>query len=76
MPQGATWNYTEEGLFLAEEFEAVRNGQPLPKKTPPKVKKTAAKLCWRRQRLLNPLCLLRPGARLKRWASGRISSAG
>lgn len=43
VPQGATWNYTEEGLFLAEEFEAVRNGLPLPKKTPPKGKKTAAK---------------------------------
>jgi L,D-transpeptidase ErfK/SrfK len=43
VPQGATWNYTDEGLFFAEEFEAVRNGQPLPKKTPPKVKKTAAK---------------------------------
>ncbi|HWK50990.1 MAG TPA: L,D-transpeptidase family protein, partial [Steroidobacter sp.] len=43
VPQGANWNYTEEGLFLAEQFEAVRSGQPLPKKTPPKVKKTAAK---------------------------------
>ncbi|MBM0107548.1 L,D-transpeptidase family protein [Steroidobacter sp. S1-65] len=43
VPEGATWNYTEEGLFLAEEFEAVRNGLPLPKKTPPKGKKTAAK---------------------------------
>jgi L,D-transpeptidase ErfK/SrfK len=44
VPEGATWSYTEEGLFLAEEFEAVRNGMPLPKKkTPPKAKKTAAK---------------------------------
>ncbi|HEY0940790.1 MAG TPA: L,D-transpeptidase family protein [Steroidobacter sp.] len=44
VPEGATWNYTEEGLFLAEEFEAVRNGLPLPKKkTAPQDKKTAAK---------------------------------
>jgi L,D-transpeptidase ErfK/SrfK len=44
VPDGATWNYTEEGLFLAEEFEAVRNGLPLPKKkTPPKQKQTVAK---------------------------------
>lgn len=43
VPQGATWNGSEEGLYLAEEFEAVRNGLPLPKKTPPKGKKTIAK---------------------------------
>lgn len=44
VPAGATWNYTEEGLFFAEEFEAVRNGLPLPKKkTPPKSKKSTAK---------------------------------
>jgi L,D-transpeptidase ErfK/SrfK len=44
VPQGATWNGSDEGMFLAEEFEAVRNGLPLPKKkTPPKSKKTAAK---------------------------------
>lgn len=43
VPEGANWNYTEEGIFFAEEFEAVRNGLPLPKKTPPKGKKTAAK---------------------------------
>ncbi|MDY6946050.1 MAG: L,D-transpeptidase family protein [Pseudomonadota bacterium] len=44
VPEGATWSYTEEGLFLAEEFEAVRNGLPLPKKkNPPKANKTTAK---------------------------------
>jgi hypothetical protein len=43
VPQGATWNGSDEGMFLAEEFEALRNGTPLPKKAPPKVKKTAAK---------------------------------
>ena len=43
VPQGATWNGSDEGLYLAEQFEALRNGTPLPKKAPPKVKKTAAK---------------------------------
>lgn len=44
VPDGATWSYTEEGLHFAEEFEAVRNGLPLPKrKTPPKGKQSAAK---------------------------------
>jgi L,D-transpeptidase ErfK/SrfK len=42
VPQGATWNGSDEGIYLAEEFEALRNGTPLPKKAP-KVKKTAAK---------------------------------
>jgi L,D-transpeptidase ErfK/SrfK len=44
VPDGATWNGSDEGLYLAEEFEALRNGQPLPKKkTATKTKKTAAK---------------------------------
>jgi L,D-transpeptidase ErfK/SrfK len=46
VPQGATWNGSDEGLYLAEQFEALRNGTPLPKKAPAKkgaVKKTAAK---------------------------------
>jgi L,D-transpeptidase ErfK/SrfK len=43
VPPGATWNGSDEGLYLAEQFEALRNGTPLPKKAPPKVKKTAAK---------------------------------
>lgn len=44
VPEGATWNGSDEGLYLAEEFEALRNGQPLPKKkTASKAKKTAAK---------------------------------
>jgi L,D-transpeptidase ErfK/SrfK len=44
VPQGATWNGSDEGMYLAEQFEAVRDGLPLPKKkTPPKAKKTAAK---------------------------------
>lgn len=43
VPQGATWNGSDEVLTLAEEFEAQRSGKPLPKKAPPKAKKTAAK---------------------------------
>jgi len=43
VPQGATWNGSDELLVFAEEFEAQRAGKPLPKKTPPKAKKTAAK---------------------------------
>ena len=43
VPPGATWNGSDEGLFLAEQFEALRDGKPIPKTPPPKVKKTAAK---------------------------------
>ncbi len=43
VPHGATWNGSDEVLSLAEEFEAQRNGTPMPKKAPPKGKKTAAK---------------------------------
>jgi L,D-transpeptidase ErfK/SrfK len=43
VPPGATWNGSDEVLTLAEEFEAQRSGKPMPKKAPPKVKKTAAK---------------------------------
>lgn len=43
VPHGATWNGSEEVLSLAEEFEAQRNGTPMPKKAPPKAKKAVAK---------------------------------
>jgi L,D-transpeptidase ErfK/SrfK len=32
LPQGATWNGKEELLVTAEEYEAIRDGKPLPKK--------------------------------------------
>ena len=39
VPVGATWDGKEELLVTAEEYEAVRDGKPLPKKkTPPIVK--------------------------------------
>jgi L,D-transpeptidase ErfK/SrfK len=41
LPDGATWS-GEEGLHFAEEFEALRNGQPLPKKKAPKASNSAA----------------------------------
>jgi L,D-transpeptidase ErfK/SrfK len=52
LPEGSTWNGKTELLVSAEEFEAMRNGVPLPKKEPPAAtrkktatpeKKTAAK---------------------------------
>lgn len=32
LPEGATWNGSDETFFTAEEFEAARAGTPLPKK--------------------------------------------
>jgi L,D-transpeptidase ErfK/SrfK len=44
VPAGANWNGSEEMYYTAEEFEAARNGTPLPKKPAPKAsKKTATK---------------------------------
>jgi L,D-transpeptidase ErfK/SrfK len=45
VPAGANWNGKDELLVTAEEFEAMRNGTPIPKKAPPPkpVKKTASK---------------------------------
>ena len=44
VPPGANWNGSEEMYYTAEEFEAARNGTPLPKKPAPKaVKKTVPK---------------------------------
>jgi L,D-transpeptidase ErfK/SrfK len=44
LPDGATWNGSDETFFTAEEFEAARSGTPLPKKAPAakNTKKTAA----------------------------------
>jgi L,D-transpeptidase ErfK/SrfK len=44
LPEGATWNGSEETFFTAEEFEAAKAGTPLPKKSPPakNTKKTVA----------------------------------
>lgn len=44
LPEGATWNGSDETFFTAEEFEAAKAGTPLPKKAPaPKsTKKTIA----------------------------------
>src|SRR5690606_26691465 len=33
LPEGATWNGSDETFFTAEEFEAARSGTVLPKKT-------------------------------------------
>ncbi len=38
IPQGGTWDGREELLVTAEEYEAVRAGKPLPKKSPSKSK--------------------------------------
>ncbi len=44
VPAGANWNGSEELYYTAEEYEAARNGTPLPKKTARKAtKKTATK---------------------------------
>jgi L,D-transpeptidase ErfK/SrfK len=44
VPQGANWNGSEQMYYTAEEFEAARDGTPLPKKPAAKAtKKTAAK---------------------------------
>jgi L,D-transpeptidase ErfK/SrfK len=44
VPAGANWNGSEEMYYTAEEYEAARNGTPLPKKPAPKAaKKTATK---------------------------------
>ena len=44
VPPGANWNGSEEMYYTAEEFEAARDGTPLPKKSAPKsTKKTATK---------------------------------
>jgi L,D-transpeptidase ErfK/SrfK len=44
VPPGANWNGSEEMYYTAEEYEAARNGTPLPKKPAPKAaKKTATK---------------------------------
>jgi L,D-transpeptidase ErfK/SrfK len=44
VPPGANWNGSEEMYYTAEEFEAARDGTPLPKKPAPKAtKKTATK---------------------------------
>jgi L,D-transpeptidase ErfK/SrfK len=45
VPPGANWNGSEEMYYTAEEFEAARNGTPMPLKKPaPKaVKKSATK---------------------------------
>lgn len=44
VPPGANWNGSEEMYYTAEEFEAARDGTPLPKKPTPKAaKKTATK---------------------------------
>jgi L,D-transpeptidase ErfK/SrfK len=44
VPAGANWNGSEEMYYTAEEFEAARDGTPLPKKPAPKAaKKTATK---------------------------------
>lgn len=40
LPQGATWDGREELLVTAEEYEAVRDGKPLPKRKTP-AKKTS-----------------------------------
>ncbi len=44
LPEGATWNGSDETFFTAEEFEAARAGTPLPKKAPAakNTKKTVA----------------------------------
>ena len=42
LPEGSTWNGKNELLVTAEEFEAMRNGVPLPKKTPPAPAKKSA----------------------------------
>lgn len=38
LPKGATWDGSDELLVTAEEYEAVRAGKPLPKRTQPKTK--------------------------------------
>jgi L,D-transpeptidase ErfK/SrfK len=38
LPVGATWDGREELLVTAEEYEAIRDGKPLPKKKAPVVK--------------------------------------
>jgi L,D-transpeptidase ErfK/SrfK len=43
VPPGANWNGSEEMYYTAEEYEAARNGTPLPKKAPKSTKKTATK---------------------------------
>jgi hypothetical protein len=44
VPPGANWNGSEEMYYTAEEYDAARNGTPLPKKQAPKsTKKTATK---------------------------------
>ncbi len=70
MPSGATWNYTEEGLFFAEEFEAVRDGKPLPKEDAAESQKRLPRSpAGAASALLKPPRLLRPGARLDEWAA-------
>jgi len=44
VPAGANWNGSEEMYYTAEEYEAARDGTPLPKKAAPKsTKKNATK---------------------------------
>jgi hypothetical protein len=43
VPPGANWNGSEEMYYTAEEYEAARDGTPLPKKAPKSSKKTATK---------------------------------
>lgn len=42
LPEGANWNGSDETFHFAEEFEAARDGKPLPKKTGPAKKKSVA----------------------------------
>lgn len=44
VPDGATWDGREELLITAEEYEAVRDGKPLPKRPAAKVASEPAKL--------------------------------